>query len=85
MADSVGIAEVGTGDRGAALVRDFADLPGGRLVALRHDDPRRLERPAARRPAAGAMVPLEGPAASQAPLEQRGTPVRLAPAGQEAS
>ena len=75
MADSVGIAVAGTGDWGANLVRGFANLFGSRLVALHDHDPRRLERSAAQYPATRAVVSLE----------QGGTPVRLAPAGQEAS
>ena len=34
MAERIGIAVVGTGDWGANLVRNFASLPGARLVAL---------------------------------------------------
>jgi predicted dehydrogenase len=48
--DTVGIAVVGTGDWGANLVRNFAALPGARLVALCDTDPGRLARTAARHP-----------------------------------
>ena len=46
--DSIGIAVVGTGDWGANLVRNFASVPGGRLVALCDSDPKRLEASASR-------------------------------------
>jgi predicted dehydrogenase len=65
MADSVGIAVVGTGDWGANLVRCFANLPGSRLVALHDNDPRRLKQSAAQHPAARATASLEELAASQ--------------------
>ena len=50
MTDRVGIAVVGTGDWGANLVRNFAALPGARLVALCDTDPQRLQKAAARHP-----------------------------------
>lgn len=34
MTETIGIAVVGTGDWGANLVRNFAALPGAKLVAL---------------------------------------------------
>lgn len=52
MAERVGIAVVGTGDWGANLVRNFASLPGCRLVALCDSDPKRLARSAAQVPGA---------------------------------
>ena len=65
MADSVGIAVVGTGDWGANLVRNFANLPGSRLVALHDNDPQRLKKSAAQYPAARALASLEEVAAQQ--------------------
>jgi predicted dehydrogenase len=85
MADSVGIAVVGTGDWGANLARNYADLPGGRLVALHDNDAQRLKKSAAQYPAARAVASLGDLAAAPASLEQGGTPARLAPAGQETS
>lgn len=83
MMDTVGIAVVGTGDRGANLARDFAGLPDSRLVALHHDGPGCPRKSAARRPVARAVASLGRLASSQASLEQGGIPVRLAPARQE--
>jgi predicted dehydrogenase len=59
VAETVGIAVVGTGDWGANLVRNFAALPGARLVALCDTDPTRLAKTAAQHPAARASVRLE--------------------------
>ena len=39
MSDRIGIAVVGTGDWGANLVRNFANLPGSRLVCVCDADP----------------------------------------------
>ena len=59
MTDHVGIAVVGTGDWGANLVRNFASLPGSRLVALHDNDPARLRKSAAQYPGARAVAGLE--------------------------
>lgn len=56
MADSIGIAVVGTGDWGANLVRNFANLPGCRLVAVCDADPKRLAKTAAQYPGARAVA-----------------------------
>ncbi len=85
MADDVGIAVAGAGDRSADLARDLARLPGSRLVALHDNEPRRLKDSAALHPATRQTTSLEEPAAARASLEQGGTPARPAPAGQEAS
>ena len=58
MAEHVGIAVVGTGDWGANLVRNFASLPGARLVALHDNDPKRLATSAAQHPGARALASL---------------------------
>ena len=50
MAESIGIGVVGTGDWGANLVRNFANLPGARLVALCDSDRQRLAAAMARHP-----------------------------------
>jgi predicted dehydrogenase len=65
MADSVGIAVVGTGDWGANLVRNFANLPGSRLVALHDKDPQRLKKSGAQYPAVRAVASFEELAASR--------------------
>ncbi len=52
MAQDIGIAVVGTGDWGANLVRNFAALPGARLMRLCDSDAARLERTAAKYPQA---------------------------------
>ncbi|MEO5618505.1 MAG: gfo/Idh/MocA family oxidoreductase, partial [Candidatus Eisenbacteria bacterium] len=52
LSDTIGIAVVGTGDWGANLVRNFARLPGARLVALCDADPARLARTATQHPQA---------------------------------
>jgi predicted dehydrogenase len=44
VANDIGIAVVGTGDWGANLVRNFARLPGARLLALCDADPARLAK-----------------------------------------
>ena len=44
MSEKIGIAVVGTGDWGANLVRNFANLAGARLVAVCDADPQRLAR-----------------------------------------
>jgi predicted dehydrogenase len=59
MAENVGIAVVGTGDWGANLVRNFANLPGARLVALHDSDAQRLRKSAAQYPGARAVDNLE--------------------------
>jgi len=57
--DAVGIAVVGTGDWGANLVRNFARLPGARLVALVDSDPRRLAAAAAQHPGVKALASVD--------------------------
>jgi predicted dehydrogenase len=59
MTETVGIAVVGTGDWGANLVRNFADLPGSRLLALHDSDPARLARSASQYPGARPLATLE--------------------------
>ena len=59
MAENVGIAVVGTGDWGANLVRNFANLPGARLVALHDSDPQRLKKSSAQHPGARATATLD--------------------------
>jgi predicted dehydrogenase len=54
LAEPIGIGVAGTGDWGANLLRNFANLPGVRLVALCDSDPRRLSEAAARYPQARA-------------------------------
>ena len=56
MSDRIGIAVVGTGDWGANLVRNFANLPGARLVAVCDADPKRLEKTAAQYPGTKAYA-----------------------------
>ncbi len=55
MPEPVGIAVVGTGDWGANLIRNFANLPGARLVALCDLDAARLARSVAQYPQARAV------------------------------
>jgi predicted dehydrogenase len=55
MSEPVGIAVVGTGDWGANLIRNFANLPGARLVALCDLDAARLARSVAQYPQARAV------------------------------
>jgi len=50
LADKIGISIVGTGDWGANLVRNFASLPGTRLVSVCDADPQRLAKTAAQYP-----------------------------------
>ena len=50
MSDRIGIAVVGTGDWGANLVRNFANLAGARLVSVCDTDPKRLAKTAAQYP-----------------------------------
>jgi len=50
LSDRIGIAVVGTGDWGANLVRNFANLPGARLVSVCDADPQRLAKTAAAYP-----------------------------------
>ncbi len=64
MTESTGIAIVGTGDWGANLVRNFASLPGARLVALCDTDPERLRKSAAQHPQARALSSVEEVAAA---------------------
>ncbi len=59
MSEKVGIAVVGTGDWGANLVRNFASLPGARLVALCDSDAKRLESTAAKYPGVLACPALD--------------------------
>ena len=63
MTDSIGIAVVGTGDWGANLVRNFASLPGARLVAVCDSDARRLQAAASRHPGVRARADVEDIAA----------------------
>ena len=56
MSDRIGIAVVGTGDWGANLVRNFANLPGTRLVSLCDADPQRLAKSAAQHPGTRAVA-----------------------------
>ena len=59
MTETVGIAVVGTGYWGANLVRNFAALPGARLVALCDTDAGRLAKTAARHPGVLATTRVE--------------------------
>ena len=56
MSETIGIAVVGTGDWGANLVRNFARLPGARLVALCDAEPARLAKAAAQYPGVRALA-----------------------------
>jgi len=56
LSDRIGIAVVGTGDWGANLVRNYASLPGARLVAVCDADPQRLARTAAQYPGVRAQA-----------------------------
>jgi predicted dehydrogenase len=56
LSETIGIAVVGTGDWGANLVRNFARLPGARLVALCDADAPRLAKTAAQYPGVRAMA-----------------------------
>jgi predicted dehydrogenase len=64
MSDSIGIAVVGTGDWGANLVRNFASLPGARLIALCDTDSQRLSRTAAQYPGVRALAHVDDVAAA---------------------
>lgn len=55
MSERIGIAVVGTGDWGANLVRNFANLPGTRLVSVCDADPQRLAKTAAQYPGVRAV------------------------------
>ncbi len=56
MSDRIGIAVVGTGDWGANLVRNFANLPGTRLVSVCDADAKRLAKTAAQYPGVRAVA-----------------------------
>jgi len=56
LSETIGIAVVGTGDWGANLVRNFARLPGARLVALCDAEPARLAKAAAQYPGVRALA-----------------------------
>ncbi len=56
MSEKIGIAVVGTGDWGANLVRNFANLAGARLVAVCDADAARLAKTAAQYPASKAYA-----------------------------
>ena len=56
LSDRIGIAVVGTGDWGANLVRNYANLPGARLVAVCDADPQRLAKTAAQYPGVRAAA-----------------------------
>ncbi len=55
MSERIGISVVGTGDWGANLVRNFANLPGARLVSVCDADPKRLAKTAAQYPGVRAV------------------------------
>ncbi len=55
MSERIGIAVVGTGDWGANLVRNFANLPGTRLVSVCDAEPQRLAKTAAQYPGVRAV------------------------------
>jgi len=59
MSEAVGIAVVGTGDWGANLVRNFAALPGARLVAVCDADAQRLAKTAAQYPGTRALAHVD--------------------------
>jgi predicted dehydrogenase len=50
VSEKIGVAVVGTGDWGANLVRNFANLPGARLVAVCDADAKRLAKTSAQYP-----------------------------------
>src|SRR5262245_1659044 len=56
LSDRIGIAVVGTGDWGANLVRNYANLAGARLVAVCDSDPQRLAKTAAQYPGVRAVA-----------------------------
>ncbi|HYM81233.1 MAG TPA: Gfo/Idh/MocA family oxidoreductase [Candidatus Limnocylindria bacterium] len=66
MSEKVGIAVVGTGDWGANLVRNFANLSAAELVAVCDSDPARLGKTAAQYPGARALARVEDVAESDA-------------------
>jgi predicted dehydrogenase len=55
LSERIGIAVVGTGDWGANLVRNFANLPGTRLVSVCDAEPQRLAKTAAQYPGVRAV------------------------------
>jgi predicted dehydrogenase len=55
VSEHLGIAVVGTGDWGANLVRNFANVKGGKLVALCDADAKRLAKSAAQYPGVRAL------------------------------
>jgi predicted dehydrogenase len=55
LSERIGIAVVGTGDWGANLVRNFANLPGTRLVSVCDADPKRLAKTAEQYPGVRAV------------------------------
>jgi predicted dehydrogenase len=55
LSDRIGISVVGTGDWGANLVRNFANLPGTRLVSVCDADPKRLAKTASQYPGVRAV------------------------------
>jgi predicted dehydrogenase len=59
VSDPVGIAVVGTGDWGANLVRNFANLPGARLTVLCDSDAARLQKTAAQHPQARPVAHID--------------------------
>ena len=63
MSERIGIAVVGTGDWGANLVRNFANLPGARLVAVCDADAQRLAKTAAQYPGTKAYADVSQVAA----------------------
>jgi predicted dehydrogenase len=56
VSERIGIAVVGTGDWGANLVRNFANLPGARLVAVCDANAQRLAKTAAQYPGTRAYA-----------------------------
>jgi predicted dehydrogenase len=64
MSQPISIAVVGTGDWGANLVRNYANLPGARLVAVCDSDPQRLQKTAAAYPTARSVASAEEIASS---------------------
>ncbi len=56
MSERIGISVVGTGDWGANLVRNFANLQGARLVSVCDADPQRLAKTAAQYPGVRAVA-----------------------------
>ncbi len=66
MSERVGISVVGTGDWGANLVRNFANLPGAQLVSVCDADPKRLAKTAAQYPGVKAVADVADVAADPA-------------------